>query len=193
MASRVAITPLSAAHTLVSWIADHGREPSLRETRRDTSLLSWDTYMRKLGGATFSGTISAARELVTHAPKPRMQHCLGSDCTAVFVYDGHHFCVPCRKQRGNSDDADRRGLYGDSADTGDWDDTLPTITRADLRAYGLNVYAADLGLDEDFDSHEGPKESGSFWRNGVTPAPDKWNKKMLTRQERKRRFVGGNS
>ena len=104
MASRIPISPLSAAHILVSWIMAHGREPQARECRQPNGLLTHRCFLNKIPASTFSACISAARVMVSHAPKPRMQHCLGSDCTAMFVFQGYHFCETCRKALGYAEE-----------------------------------------------------------------------------------------
>ena len=112
MASRVPISPLSAAYILVDWIAAHGREPRLRECCSSNSLLFWRTFLDKIPAPTFSACISTARALVSHAPPPRMQSCLGPDCQTRFSYQGYHFCDRCRAALGyDNEDIRATGQY----------------------------------------------------------------------------------
>lgn len=104
MSSRVPISPLSAAHILVSWVTEHGREPRLRECCASNGLLFWRTFLDKIPASTFSACIYTARAIVSNAPKPRMQSCLGSDCDATFLYQGYHFCPDCRATLGYDDE-----------------------------------------------------------------------------------------
>lgn len=70
------------------------------------------TYRRKLPGDTFSACISAARSMVSQAPKLRLQTCLGPDCEVRFLYTGAHFCAQCRAVLGYDDeDSSRNGQY----------------------------------------------------------------------------------
>lgn len=105
MASPIPLTPLSAAYLLVSWMTAHGREPRFRECRSVHGLISYDTILKKFPGSSLSACISAARALVSHAPRPRMQTCLGPECEVRFLYAGYHFCSACRVSLGY-DDAD---------------------------------------------------------------------------------------
>lgn len=107
MASRVPITALSAACIVVSWILLHGREPRWSDCRTSNGLLACETIRKSLPGDTLSACISAARILVSHAPPPRMQTCLGPDCDVSFVYQGYHFCQDCRQALGYADEDTR--------------------------------------------------------------------------------------
>lgn len=182
MASPVPISPLSAAFLLTSWIAAHGCEPRKSDCSPDNGLLYWRTFLKKLPGDSFSAVISYARDLVSSAPKPRMQHCLGSDCVAVFCFNGYHFCPACRADLGHDDmdgvNGNGRYLRAHDRDAAERGLDLTTMTVRELREYGMD----DLLLDAD----DVPFEVVHGYDDMIASQMNAWK-----RLSRKRRFVGG--
>ena len=102
------ISPLSAAHVLVSWADVHGRFPMATECRAVQGLPHWNVFYRTFHCSTFSGILSMAQHLVqttTSAVSVKMRTCLGPGCEATFKDEGAHvrMCTQCRRQAGTDD------------------------------------------------------------------------------------------
>ena len=181
MASPIPISPLSAACMIVSWINAHGTEPRKCDCHPTNGLLFWRTYLKKLPGDTFSAVVSYARDLVSNAPPPRMQCCLGPDCHARFMYNGYHFCPSCRADLGYDDmdgvNGNGRYLQAHDRDAAERGLDISMMTGRELREYGME----DLMLDAD----DVPFEIVQGYDDLIASQMNAWK-----RLSRKRRFTG---
>ncbi|HEY5865373.1 MAG TPA: hypothetical protein VI542_07445 [Candidatus Tectomicrobia bacterium] len=106
---------MSAAHSLHTWMVEHGRAPLAHECRPCNGLHHWQTYYDVFGVNNFSaGIIPMVSSLMAGlSAQGRMRQCLGytthgADCPETFPDEGSHvrFCTHCRKKNEKSGDVE---------------------------------------------------------------------------------------
>ena len=130
-----AISPLSAALTIVYFSQVHGRLPHARECHATEShglLLSRKTYTRAFRVSTFEQVLSAIPDVLSGLS---WYTCLGKDCTNRFpkVQSNVRFCESCRKKREHDVDTT-------------WLDA-PFVHRTQLRKWGADLLGWEQSID----------------------------------------------
>lgn len=126
-----AMTELSAAQMLATWVTEHQRFPTWRECIAGNGIIHWDTVYKMFPGSCFSARISAALATpgvtVSLAPSSlKVRPCLGSKCQVSFLTTPEkRFCEACHKKR--------------QALSQEQEDQEPALSRVSMRRFGAGV------------------------------------------------------
>ena len=129
-----AVSPISAALTLLDFASAYGRWPHARECegpRRQGILFSRTTYCKIFQVSTFGQVIALVSSVVSGCV---WYTCLGHHCTVTFprTQTNIRFCAACRKKMDTDEDP--------------WS-AHAAVSRPQLRRWGADLDGWDAGID----------------------------------------------